>query len=371
MMRVYKGIVCEKKNKYSVFITKEGEFLRGTPLGSNPEIGEEAHFHLFEASPQRRKWFKPTVLGPVLVVAMLFIFVVVSFIPNPEKALAFVQLDGRNAVELGVNKNGLVVTLRSLNETPIELEDWEGHPFDLVLEEAIKQMSPVSKQLAITTVYENKKHSVDMREMIENTVEEINNEHSEKVLLIKESTVEERNEANKQNTSIQKLKHKEHQLNTERKKLDTYIKDANKNNPNDNNKDKITPTKEKNENRKEPNEKIKEQQLKEQQLKEQEKLKEQLEKQKEKQTKEQEKQQKNLIKAKEKAAKEKEKQREKEREKAEKEQKNEQKKQEEKEKEKKKQDEKEKEIEKQIEKEKEKEKEEKHQKQDDQGEDDD
>ena len=174
-MRVYKGIVCEKKNKYSVFITKEGEFLRGTPLGTKPEIGEEANFHLFEATNQRRKWFKPSILGPVLVAAMLCIFVLVSFIPNPEKALAFVQLNGRSAVELGVNKNGLVVTLRSLSETPIELNDWEGHPFDFVLEKAINQMSPVSKQLAITTVYESKKHSDGMREIIENAVEEINN----------------------------------------------------------------------------------------------------------------------------------------------------------------------------------------------------
>ncbi|WP_391207565.1 hypothetical protein [Psychrobacillus sp. L4] len=361
MMRVYKGLVCEKKNKYSVFITKEGEFLRGIPLGTNPEIGEEAHFHLFEATTQRRKWLKPSILGPVLVAAMLLIFIVVSFIPNPDIALAYVQVDGKNAVELGVNKNGQVVTIRSLNDTPIDLVDWEGHPIDLVLAKAVKQISPLNEEIAITTVYENKKQSSEMRKKIEMALEEVRNSHSENVWTINESTAEEREKANKQNTSIQKLKHKEHQINTERKKPDTYIKDSNKNNPKDANrdkyinKDKYTPSKENNEHRKEANEKIKEQQSKEQA-----KIKEELEKQKARQTKELENQQENLNKAKEKATKEKEKEREKERDKAEKEQKNEQKneqKKEEKEKEKK-------------EKEKEKEKEEKHHRQDDQGEDD-
>ncbi|WP_151698916.1 anti-sigma factor domain-containing protein [Psychrobacillus glaciei] len=322
MMRVYKGIVCEKKNKYSVFITKEGEFLRGIPLEANPEIGEEAHFHLFEATTQGRKWLKPSILGPVFVAAMLFIFIIVSFIPNPDIALAYVQVDGKNAIELGVNKNGQVVTLRSLTETPIELDDWEGHPFDLVLEKAIAtaQMSPITKQLAITTIYENEKKPGNMRKMIENAVEEVQNDHKDKLFLMKESTIEERNKANKRNTSIQKLKQKERQINNGRKKLDNYIKDVNKENhqnKKDDFKDKYMPSNQKNENNKESMEKNKEKRIKEQV-----KLKEEQEKQKAKQAKELEKQQENLNKSNEQATKEREKvekEKEKEREKAEKE----------------------------------------------------
>lgn len=305
MMRTYRGIVCEKKTKYMVFLTKEGEFLRGIPIGSNPEIGEEAEFQLFKATTANKIWIKPSVFAPVLVAAVFLLFVIASFIPNPNTALAYVQLDGKNAVELGVNKNGQVVTLRSFNErAPINLKDWEGHPIDFVLAKAVNQMSPITEKLAITTVYENKKLSADMRQLIEVAVEEVQNEHNEKVLIIKESTPEERKEANKQNTSIQKLKH----ANEERKK------DDHKGKENDH-----TDIEEQPSPPKEPhsiNKNLDEKTSNEKELKQQEKLIEQQEKQKEKeiekQQKEIEKQQEKLEKAKEKEAKEQEKVREKE-----------------------------------------------------------
>ena len=45
MMRTYRGIVCEKKNKYTVFLTDKGDFLRGIPIGKTPDIGDEVDFH--------------------------------------------------------------------------------------------------------------------------------------------------------------------------------------------------------------------------------------------------------------------------------------------------------------------------------------
>ena len=47
MMRKYRGIVCEKKASYTVFLTENGEFLRGVPLIADVQIGEEAAFHLY------------------------------------------------------------------------------------------------------------------------------------------------------------------------------------------------------------------------------------------------------------------------------------------------------------------------------------
>ena len=71
MMRTYKGIVCEKKNEYMVFLTKEGEFLRGTPIGPTPEVGEEAEFHLVAVPTLLRKRMKPLFVGPAIVAAVL------------------------------------------------------------------------------------------------------------------------------------------------------------------------------------------------------------------------------------------------------------------------------------------------------------
>ncbi|MFB5086117.1 anti-sigma factor domain-containing protein [Psychrobacillus sp. PGGUH221] len=206
-MRTYKGIVCEKKTKYMIFLTKEGKFLRGVPIISNPEIGQEVEFRLMGETILSRKWTKPSFLAPVIVAAMFLLFVIASFIPNPGTALAYVQLDANNSVELGVDQEGLVVTLRSLNDTaPIMLEDWEGNPVDIVLSKVVKQLSPLAKEIAITTIYENNKESSDMKEIIEVAVEEVQSEHTEKVWIVNESTIEEREEADKHDKSIQKLK---------------------------------------------------------------------------------------------------------------------------------------------------------------------
>lgn len=212
MMRTYKGIVCEKKTKYMIFLTKEGKFLQGVPIISNPEIGQEVEFRLMGVTTLSRNWTKPSFLAPVIVAAMFLLFVIASFIPNPGTALAYVQLDANNSVELGVDQEGLVVTLRSLNDTaPIMLEDWEGNPVDIVLSNIVKQLSPVAKEIAITTIYENNKESSDMKEIIEVAVEEVQSEHTEKVWIVNESTIEEREEADKHDKSIQKLKEVENE----------------------------------------------------------------------------------------------------------------------------------------------------------------
>lgn len=212
MMRTYKGIVCEKKTKYMIFLTKEGKFLRGVPIISNPEIGQEVEFRLMGVTTLSRKWTKPSFLAPVIVAAMFLLFVIASFIPNPGTALAYVQLDANNSVELGVDQEGLVVTLRSLNDTaPIMLEDWEGNPVDIVLSNIVKQLSPLAKEIAITTIYENNKESSNMKEIIEVAVEEVQSEHTEKVWIVNESTIEEREEADKHDKSIQKLKEVENE----------------------------------------------------------------------------------------------------------------------------------------------------------------
>ncbi|MEI4768862.1 anti-sigma factor domain-containing protein [Psychrobacillus sp. FJAT-51614] len=211
-MRPYNGIVCEKKTKYMIFLTKEGKFLRGIPLKSNPEIGQEVEFHLYKATTLNEKWAKPSFLAPVIVAAVFLLFVIVSFIPTPGTALAYVQLDAKNSVELGVDQEGLVVTLRSLNESaPIQLEDWEGNPVDIVLANAVKLISPIAKEIAITTIYENNIESSEIKEIIEVAVEEVQSEHTEKVWTINESSIEERKEADKHNISIQKLKEVENE----------------------------------------------------------------------------------------------------------------------------------------------------------------
>ncbi|WP_211356367.1 anti-sigma factor domain-containing protein [Psychrobacillus lasiicapitis] len=204
-MRTYTGIVCEKKSKYSVFLTNEGKFLRGIPVISNPEIGEEVEFRLVTATLQQKR-IKPFFIGPALVAAVLLVFLVASFIPNTSSALAaYVQLEGETALELGVNHEGNVVSLRSLVNDPITIDEWEQLPLAIVLDKAVSQMNPKVEKLEIIMIYENEEQA-ETKKIVEEAVRTVQNEHTNRVWKVSESTEEERAKANKTNQTIKQLR---------------------------------------------------------------------------------------------------------------------------------------------------------------------
>ncbi|WP_144511957.1 anti-sigma factor domain-containing protein [Bacillus sp. FJAT-22090] len=181
MMRTYKGIVCEKSDKYMVFLTNEGEFLRGIPLSTDPEMGEETEFRLIAATSLYRKRLKPFVIGPALVAAVLLVFLVASFISQTNPTYAYVQLEGDSGVKLGVDKEGNIVSLLSLDELPIlESDEWEGLPIGIVLAKVVRKIEPENEELHITTVYE-KQGKEELKKHIEQAVIKVQNEHKSKV----------------------------------------------------------------------------------------------------------------------------------------------------------------------------------------------
>ena len=205
MMRTYTGIVCEKKSKYSVFLTNEGKFLRGIPVISNPEIGEEVEFRLITATLQQKR-VKPFFIGPALVAAVLLVFLVASFIPNTSSALAaYVQLEGETALELGVNHEGNVVSLRSLVNDTITIDEWEQLPLAIVLDKAVSQMNPKVEKVEIIMVYENEEQA-ETKKIVEEAVRTVQNEHTNRVWQVSESTEEERAKANRTNQTIKQLR---------------------------------------------------------------------------------------------------------------------------------------------------------------------
>lgn len=283
MMRTYKGIVCEKRNEYMVFLTKEGEFLRGTPIGPPPEVGEEAEFHTVAVQTPRPKRMKPFFIGPAIVAAVLLLFVVASLIPQTSNAYAYVQLEGETTVELGVDEEGNVVSLRSLDEmTPFKLDEWEGLPINVVLAKAVKQLISENEKIIITTVYE-KQNQEELKKRIDQAVNEVQKQSLNKI---------ENTKPAKENKSIPKetppaVEHKHQEKEPDSNK--EHPKPENGSNKNQN---------------KEEKQEIKHQ---EKQQKEQEKQQEEQEKQQEKQQKEQEKQQEKQKKQEEKSQAEQEK----------------------------------------------------------------
>lgn len=212
MMRNFRGVVCEKKDNYYVFLTSEGEFLRGTPLVDDPMIGTETEFQLLEAkAPFLLTQIKPKILAPILVAAVVLIFCVASLIPQQTSAYAYVQLEGEHAVEIGVDEDGQVISLRSLDDdTPIDSNNWEDLALAAVLVHAVKQVGAAQDELVITTVYENENNQ-HLKAQVDKAVNEVKSVQPEHQINVTESSAEERNKANEKNTSIQKYKQKEQQ----------------------------------------------------------------------------------------------------------------------------------------------------------------
>lgn len=150
MMRKCRGIVCEKKATYSIFLTEDGEFLRGTPLIADVQIGEEAEFYLIAAAkPSNRT--KPIFIAPALVAAVLLLLLVASWFPQTTPAYAYINVEGDSTIEIGVDEKGNVISFDSTTEV---IKDWEGQSIDLVLAKAVEQVSTDQKELVVTTVYE-------------------------------------------------------------------------------------------------------------------------------------------------------------------------------------------------------------------------
>ncbi|MEK3973919.1 anti-sigma factor domain-containing protein [Psychrobacillus sp. FSL K6-1267] len=209
-MRTYRGVVCEKKDVYYVFLTGEGEFLRGTPLVDDPVIGAEVEFQVLEAgAPFLLTQIKPKILAPVLVAAVVLIFFVASLIPQQNSAYAYVQLEGERAVEIGVDEEGNVFSLRSLDDDiPLDVTEWEDLTLAAVLVHAVKHVGAKQDELVITTVYE-KEANPEVKSQVEQAVKEVQAVQTEQKVNVKESSAEERKRANEEKTSIQKYKQKE------------------------------------------------------------------------------------------------------------------------------------------------------------------
>lgn len=169
MMRKYRGIVCEKKASYTVFLTENGEFLRGVPLIADVQIGEEAAFHLIASTTSKRR-MKPIFIAPALIAAILLLFLVASWFPKATPAYAYIQVEGDSTIEIGVDEDGKVISLQSSTET---MSDWEGQPMDLVLAKAVEQISTDKNELVVTTVYE-KEDKPKLKKQIEKAVQKVN-----------------------------------------------------------------------------------------------------------------------------------------------------------------------------------------------------
>ncbi|WP_436837190.1 anti-sigma-I factor RsgI family protein [Planococcus shenhongbingii] len=152
-MIMQKGICVESKGNRSIYMVKNGQFIMGNPVGPAARIGEEVHFY-----PQPKKMkvhWKPIWVPIIAAVAVLFLFL--SVLLPAEEAFAYIQVEVNPAMEIGVDEDFDVISLRSLNADGSDLIDqlgeWKNHSLAEILVRVISMsLNDATEEVTITTV---------------------------------------------------------------------------------------------------------------------------------------------------------------------------------------------------------------------------
>lgn len=229
MMRTYRGIVCEKNKNDMIFLTHDGQFLRGIPLVKDAEVGDEVAFHIatLPCTMKRKPYF---IIGPALIAAVLLLFLAGSLWPQPTSVYAYVHLDGEKSIELGVDEYGTIVSVRPLQkEASIDVENWKGQPLEVVLSKAVEEASPTNGKVSISASYENRNQK-ELNEKIEKVMKEAQNKQSQKPSNTEENKFEDSTEDYSNTPSIQNNKEidKQHPV-VEQKKEEKQLEKSSNN----------------------------------------------------------------------------------------------------------------------------------------------
>ncbi|WP_142826161.1 anti-sigma-I factor RsgI family protein [Planococcus soli] len=155
-MRIQSGICIELNDDRSIFLVKNGGFVKGTPTG-NPAIGEEASFYPVER--KRAVRWQPVMAPVVAAIAAIALFMSVLVFPV-EEAFSYVQVEINPGIELGINDRYEVVSIRDLNtdgnELIHELGEWENVSLQDVLNKVFElAVTEHTEQITITSVEED------------------------------------------------------------------------------------------------------------------------------------------------------------------------------------------------------------------------
>ncbi|ALS78111.1 hypothetical protein AUO94_05370 [Planococcus kocurii] len=155
-MRRQLGICIELNDNRSVFLLKDGRIVKGLPVGK-PVLGEEV---LFDLADKKRAIYRQPVMAPLTAaLAAVALFVSVLVFPA-EEAFGYVQVQINPGIELGINDDYEVVSIRELNSDGQQLIEqlggWENDSLHVVLDRVFElAVTERTKQITITAVEEN------------------------------------------------------------------------------------------------------------------------------------------------------------------------------------------------------------------------
>ncbi|WKA49915.1 hypothetical protein QWY22_13505 [Planococcus liqunii] len=152
MMKMQKGICVESKGDRFIYLTGDGQFLAGRAV-QQTRIGEEGYF--YEESRKAKINWQPIWIPAMAAFAVLFLFISV-LLPSDE-AFAYVQVEINPGVELGLDEDYRVISIRDLNDDGENLigrlGEWKNHSLDEVLGKVIAlSITDSTEEVIITTV---------------------------------------------------------------------------------------------------------------------------------------------------------------------------------------------------------------------------
>jgi len=156
-MKMQKGICVESKGDRSVYLTGDGQFLAGRAV-QQTRVGEEGYF--YEESRKAKINWLPIWVPAIAAFAVLLLFLSV-LLPSDE-AFAYVQVEINPGVELGLDEDYRVISIRDLNDDGDiligRLGEWKNHSLDEVLGKVIAlSITDSTEEVTITTVDDGKK----------------------------------------------------------------------------------------------------------------------------------------------------------------------------------------------------------------------
>ncbi|OCA89804.1 anti-sigma factor domain-containing protein [Bacillus sp. FJAT-27986] len=137
------GIIMQISSTEITVLTPEGDFIKLNKERKDYQIGEEVRIDVTNSKPifSKKNGWKLKILVPALAAA---VFLIVCFFPaflTNSKVSAYVSMDVKSSIELGITDELKVVEVKGINEEGKEiiarLKEWKGRDMDDVISEMV------------------------------------------------------------------------------------------------------------------------------------------------------------------------------------------------------------------------------------------
>ncbi|MFC4812420.1 anti-sigma factor domain-containing protein [Paenibacillus sp. GCM10023250] len=137
-----RGIVMETGSKHVIVLMPDGQF-RKVRTALKPQIGEEITFAEQRRLQRPRKLYSFSV-GAAAIMLMLFVPLIVQHVSKQPDVVAYLTMDVNPSIELGINKDEKVQSLRAINADGADVTKglmYKGQPLPKVTEAIMDRIS--------------------------------------------------------------------------------------------------------------------------------------------------------------------------------------------------------------------------------------